>query len=238
MSDLARFQRDFVAQIDRPQSGPLAIYRNTVLLGAIDALADNFPVCRRIVGDEGFAVLAGEHAAAHPPEHAVLAHYGARFPAWLDAHEAGEDLPYLSDVARCERLWVEALHAPDAPVLESATLQALAPEALLATHLTLHPAARYAWFETPAMPIWLAHQDPDCAECAPKWTGFGALFTRPAFAVEGHALDAAQFALLAALAKRDPLGTAAAAAAHAIPGADIAGAIALLLGSGAFTATT
>lgn len=236
MSDLARFQRDFVSLLDRPQTGPAAIYRNTVMLGAIDALADNFPVCRRIVGDEGFDALASEHAAAHPPEHAVLAHYGARLPGWLDAHEMAEALPYLSDVARCERLWVEALHAADAPVLASATLHALVPEALLATRLDLHPAARFTWLETPAMPIWLAHQDPDCNGCEPEWIGFGALFTRPALCVEGYALDRAPFALLAALAQGETLGAAAALTARDVPGADIADAISLLLTSGAFAA--
>jgi hypothetical protein len=234
MSDLARFQRDFVAMLDRPQTGPAAIYRNTVLVGAIDALADNFPVCRRILGDEAFAGLAGEHAAAYPPEHAVLAHYGARFPAWLDAHECGEALPYLSDVARCERLWVEALHAADSPVLCSTDLQALAPEALLATRLILHPSARFAWLETPATPIWLAHQDPDCDGCEPEWAGSGALFTRPAFTVQGCALDRAQFALLAALAQGEMLGTAAAMMARDMPDADIGEAISLLLTSGTF----
>ncbi|WP_068073576.1 HvfC/BufC N-terminal domain-containing protein [Novosphingobium lentum] len=236
MADLATFQRELAAALDRPQQGPLAIYRNTVLLGAVDALAANYPVCRRLVGDEGFAPLATEHAVAHPPEHAVLAHYGAHFARWLADHPVSEELPYLADVAQCERLWVEALHAADAPMLEPADLQTLGPEAFLATRLALHPATRFAWLATPAMPIWLAHQDDDCAECAPDWTGFGALFTRPALVVVGHALDQAQYALLVRLADEESLGTASAAVAHEFPDADLAGAFALLLTSGAFAA--
>lgn len=139
--------------------------------------------------------------------------------------------------ARCERLWVEALHAASASVLRSAALHPMAPEALFATRLNLHLAARFAWRETPAMPIWLAHQDQDCEGCAPEWAGFGALFMRPAFAVEGLAHDRAQFALLAALAGDETLGAAAAATLRGAPGADIADAISLLVTSGVFAAS-
>ena len=50
----------------------------------------------------------------------ILADYGSDFAGFLAAEEATHGLPYLADVARIERAWVEAYHAPDAVPLEQA----------------------------------------------------------------------------------------------------------------------
>ncbi|MGE5600784.1 MAG: putative DNA-binding domain-containing protein, partial [Pseudomonadota bacterium] len=51
LPDLIAFQRQFVAAIDRPATGPLAVYRNTVIHGAVEALRSNYPVVEQIVGE-------------------------------------------------------------------------------------------------------------------------------------------------------------------------------------------
>jgi len=238
MLDLAAFQTRFARALDAPQHSALAIYRNTVLLGAVDALGDNHPVCRALVGADAFAELAAEYAAAHPPRTAVLADYGAGFAAWVGLHPVTAQLLYLPDVARCERLWCESLHAPDAPALSPTVLAALDAERLLSVRLALHPATRFAWTATPALPIWQAHRAGTGEEPLVEWTACGALFTRPGFAVEGRSLDAGAHGLLAALASGETLGTAAERVLHDHPGADLSAAISLLLASGAFTTIT
>ena len=83
LPDLIAFQRQFVAAIDRPATGPLAVYRNTVIHGAVEALRANYPVVEQIVGDEMFEAIAVEYSSAHPPKSPVLALYGDEFADWL-----------------------------------------------------------------------------------------------------------------------------------------------------------
>ena len=93
--DLASFQRQFVAAIDAPAVGPLAIYRNTVIHGAVEALRSNYQVVEQIVGQEMFEGIAVEFLEAYPPQSPVLALYGEEFAEWLGEQPWIEDLPYL-----------------------------------------------------------------------------------------------------------------------------------------------
>lgn len=238
MPELARFQRDFVATLDHPPvvASPMRVYLNTVMLGAIEALAANFPVCRMILGDRGFEAAALDFARRHPPEVPVLACYGSDFPGWLALQPVSNELPYLADVARCEALHTQAMHGADAATLEPAMLDGLAPDRLLSFRLRLHPAARFGWFDTPAMAIWLAHQDEIHGEIAPEWRSGGALFTRPALSVGGAEIDSLAHRLLAGIRLGESLGGAAQAASLLFPGAEIGAVFGQLVSRGAFLA--
>lgn len=238
MSELAAFQRQFADQLAQPPvaASPVQVYVNTVLLGAIDALAGNYPVTREIVGPRSFEALALAFARANPPQGPVLALYGHEFPDWLAQQGASRELPYLVDVARCEQLHYQALFAPDAPVLDSDALAALTPERLLALRLQPHPATRFGWFTTPAMAIWLAHQQGLDGEFAPEWRSGGAIFARPGVAVCGLELDSPSHRLLAGMRMGETLGAAAQAAASLYPDADIGAGFGRLVNCGAFAA--
>ena len=100
----------------------MAVYRNTVLHGAVEALRANYPVIEQIIGAEMFDQVAVDFAATCPPRAPVLALYGAEFADWLSQQRWIADLPYLPDVARVERLHVACLSAPDdvpLPTLEA-----------------------------------------------------------------------------------------------------------------------
>lgn len=238
MTELASFQREFVAALDVPMAAamPMRIYRNTVLLGAVEALAANFPVCVRITGERAFEACALDFARQRPPEVPVLALYGQGFGDWLAAQAITRELPYLADVARCEELHTAALHAADAPVLTPADLERLAPERLPSLRLRFHPATRFGWFSSPAMAIWLAHQHDEFDELAPEWKAGGGLFTRPHARVEGEAIFSLGHRLLAGIRLGETLGGAAQAALALFPGADVGACFGSLVASGAFAA--
>ena len=240
MPELARFQRDFAAALDCPQppAAPMRVYRNTVLLGAVEALAANFPVCAMIVGSEVFEDLALGFARTYPPGVPVLALYGSGFGDWLAGQRIADDLPYLADVARCEELHTAALHAADAPVLTAADLDGLSPDRLMALKPRYHPAAQFGWFASPAMAIWLAHQEEGFDEIAPDWRAGGALFTRPVGHVLGIELDPPAHRLLAGIRLGETLGGAAQGASALFPEADIGGCFGRLVASGAFSAVS
>lgn len=234
---MPEFHEAFAATIAVPVDGVMAVYRNTVLAGAVEALAANFPVVRALVGDEMFAAVAVDHASECPPNDPVLAHYGAAFAEWIEEQVWASQLPYLSDIARVERLHGEALFAADAEPLDPGALGRLAPHAWTRARLTLHPATRLACSRWPAASLWLAHQDGgDPAAIA--WRPECVLVTRAAHAVRVEAIPAPAHRFLLSLARGATVAAAVEAMLAAYPDAEITAAFTLLLNRGAFAALT
>jgi hypothetical protein len=119
----------------------LAVYRNNVLYSLTAALAAQFPVVQRLVGNGFFAALARDFICALPPTTPSLTFYGDSLPAFLAQRTDCEPVPYLADVARLELACQYALHAADIPPLQAATLLALPPEQLPDARLPLHDSA-------------------------------------------------------------------------------------------------
>ena len=232
---MREFHAAFAAAISEPVHGPRAIYRNTVTAGACEALAANFPVTRALLGDEMFAAVAADHAFASPPDSPVLAHYGAAFAEWIEDQPWAVHYAYLSDIARVERLHLEALFAADATPLDPAALANLGPREWTHARLTLHPATRFGCSPWPAASLWLAHRAAaDLA--AVGWRPECFLVTRPGDAVWVERLDPPGHRLLLALGRGETVAAAVDAVLTAFPGADIAAAFTLLLNRGAFCA--
>ena len=231
LPDLACFQRQFAATIDQPVAGAMAVYRNTVIHGAVEALAANYPVVAQIVGEEMFEGIAVEFASAYPPRSPFLALYGEAFAEWIEQQAWAGDLPYLADVARVERLHVESLSAADAEPLESLD------DVVATLRLKLHPALRFNWLQTPAMSIWLAHQQAVRSAIAPEWKHEGALFARPGpFLMHKLRIGRPAHRILFGIRLGEKVGASLAAAARLYPDCDGAALFASLLNLGAFLA--
>ena len=229
--DLASFQRRVVAAIDAPAAGPLAVYRNTVIHGSVEALRSNFPVVAQIVGEEMFEGIAVEFSTAQPPRSPILALYGEQFAEWLGQQAWVTDVPYLPDVARVERLHVECLMAADAGALADILSD------LSQLRLSLHPATRFGWFQTPAMSIWLAHQRPVPPIIEPEWKAEGALFARPSpFVMHTPRIGAAAHRILSGIRLHERVGQSLSAAARLYPNEDSDAIFASLLNMGVFAA--
>ena len=231
---LLEFQRDFAAAIDAPAEGPLRIYRNTVLSGCVDALRANYPVVVQLLGNEMFDAVAALHAAECPPRKPVLALYGARFPDWLEGQSWVRDLRYVPDVARIERLYVEALFAADAEPLQMSMLAGV--DDWQGLHLPPHPATRFDWLTSPAMSIWLAHRDGVEGALEFEWHAQGLLFTRPALEVQPIRLCRPGHRFLFGIRLGESVGAAAIATANLYPETDIGSLFSFLVNCGAFAA--
>lgn len=233
--ELIRFQRDFARALDGPAHGAMAVYRNTVVHGAVEALRSNYPVVEQILGEEMFEHVAVDFASTCPPIDPVLALYGGEFADWLLHQSWIADLSYLPDVARVERLHVSSLFAPDEERLPAE--HSALPSRLSSTGLRLHPAACFAWLSTPAMSIWLAHQGPAAAEIVPEWKGEGALLARPKpFTSYAAVIGRAAHRLLSGVRLGEALGVSMAAAAKLYPEEDCAAVLASLVTLGVFVA--
>lgn len=234
LPDLATFQRQFAAAIDAPATGPVAVYRNTVIHGAVEALRANYPVVGQIVGQEMFEGIAVEYSSGQPPRSPILALYGEAFPDWLGQQPWVDDLPYLPDVARIERLHVECLLAADGEPLQVSNEADLDLSEL---RLKLHPAVRFKWLSTPAMSIWLAHQRPVPASIEPDWKPEGALFARPSpFEMHTPRIGAAAHRILSGIRLGERVRQSLAAAARLYPHENGEAIFASLLNLGVFAA--
>lgn len=244
---LRQFQDAFVAALAERTAAPiagwlpegedqpagLAVYRNTIAKGCVDALAANFPTVANLVGDDWFRAAAALFAAEHPPASAALLAYGEAFPDWLARFPPADDLPYLPAMAQLDRMWATALFAPEAQPL-AAEAFALAPGVLAAARPRLHPSLAFAWFDSGLPGLWLAARQPDPGEMALHEDPQGVLIVRPDDTVHSRPLDAAGFAFLAAARDGAGLGEAITAAGEADPAADLATLFAALIADGVF----
>jgi len=170
MPDLAAFQRDFAAALmddgRRMMSSAFDVYRNTVARGAVEALRAAYPTVDMLVGDEMFTDVALDYRRQRPPPGPVLSDYGTDFPDWLARQPWSSELPYLADVARVDRMWLETFFAPEGGDV------------------------RLGWFDTPGPTIWLAHRAvPLPKHFEPEWRAEGAISWRDGANVLVRAID-------------------------------------------------
>ena len=212
-----------------------AVYRNNVTVGLVNALAETFPTVSNLVGEDYFRAMARIYVQDHPPSSPRMMEYGRDFPDFIATFEPARDLPFLPDVARLERLWLDSFHAEDAPILDPSALGRIAPDLLADVRLVLHPAARIMR-STFAVTTILSRD-----RSGQSMAGFNpldhedSLITRPQYDVELRHLPPGCFLFLEALAKGHSLGEAASRALEDCPEADLATLIASALSAGAFT---
>ena len=113
-----------------------SVYRNNVTVSLINALAAVFPATMRITGVDFFRAMARFHVRATPPTSPLLFEYGRDFPDFIERYEYARLMPWLADVARIERAWLDAYHAADAEPLAPQVLASIPPERLTGAVLT------------------------------------------------------------------------------------------------------
>ena len=213
-----------------------AVYRNNVVVGLVGAIEDAYPAVRRIVGERFFRAAARVHVLREPPTSRLMAEYGRGFPAFLESFEPAANLPYLADVARIERAWLDAYHAADADALAPEALGAVPPERLGEVRLVPHPAARVLRSRYAARTVFSMNRGDGPVSAIDVHVPEDTLVVRPAMEVNVIGLPPGGAAFLLALMEDRTLGEAAALAAEDHPDFDLAANIGGLLNAGAFTA--
>jgi hypothetical protein len=135
-----------------------SVYRNNVTVSLINALAAVFPATMRVTGADFFRAMARFHVRATPPTSPLLFEYGRDFPDFIERYEYARSMPWLADVARIERAWLDAYHAADVEPRAAQVLAFIAPERLVEAVLTPHPATRIVCSRYPAVTIFAANR--------------------------------------------------------------------------------
>lgn len=212
------------------------VYRNNVTVSLIDALADIFPATQRITGVEFFRAMARFHIRATPPRSPLLFEYGRDFPNFIETYEYAQPMPWLADVARVERAWLDAYHAADMLPLAGSEIAAIPPKALASAVFKPHPATRIVRSEFPALSIFVMNRGDGPVGPIQNVVPEDALVTRPDHDVSVRLLppDGADF--LIHLMSGEPLGDAVAAALETSPDFDLPTNIAGMIEAGVFAA--
>jgi hypothetical protein len=213
------------------------VYRNNVTVSLIDALAAVYPAVQRITGIEFFRAMARSHVRASPPASPLLFEYGRDFPAFVESYEYAMGMPWLADVARIERGWLDAYHAADAEPLSADALAAIPVERLGESVFVAHPAARIMCSRFSAVTVFAANREGSTARINAS-SPEDALITRPDAEVVVRHLPEGGAVFLKCLMAGQPLGEAAAAALDSSPCFELAANIAGLIEAGAFTSVT
>lgn len=219
----------------RPAGKRYDVYRNNVTMGLARTLESIFPAVRHFVGEAEFRGVAIDYVRAEPPASPLLFDYGRGFPDWLERVAPPQFVAFLPDLARLERLWLDAWHAGDAAPLDPAALGAIAPDRLAGLCFVAHPAAAVSPARCAAVSLLRAGRGegvPPENRLAPE----DALITRPALDVQVRFLPPGGAAFLAALLAGCPLGEAAGLALADVPDFDVATALASMLEAGVFAA--
>ena len=194
----------------------LALYRGNIAAACEKALANAFPVVRRLVGDEFFGALARAYGLAHPSVSGDLNRFGEQFPDFVVAFEHTQALPYLPDVARLDWAAHRAHYAADATAPARERVGAMPPDELLACRFGLHPACE--WIDSPfaIASVWFAHQ-PQGADQWPRAVDRPeiALVVRRQWQVEVLRSSAGEIAALTQLRSGADMEAAIAAGLHA-----------------------
>lgn len=136
MSPLAALQQRFMQEVqsgnpEQPDRtgirGHMEIYIHAYQARMRQALADNFPVLHRALGDADFGALASAYCAARPSNHRSIRWLGDGLVDFMAATPARVPHPALLDIARMDWAMRGAFDAADADCLRFEELAALAP---------------------------------------------------------------------------------------------------------------
>lgn len=210
------------------------VYRNNVTVSLVNALADTFPAIQRIVGEAFFRAMARVYVRQSPPTSRLLFEYGETFAAFIETFEPAVEMPWLADVARIERRWLDSYHAVDAPAVGPEHLAAIAPERLADTRFIPHPASHIIRSEFPAADIFAMNRQDGAARPLEDHSPQNALITRPDLEVTVRTLPLGGADFLQSLFDGNTLSQAAAATMGSTPTFDLPTNIAGMLEAGVF----
>jgi hypothetical protein len=160
LAELGRAPRDLEAIVRA--SGRLSavervdVYANMYFFRILEVLGDELAKIVRLIGADAFHNLITDYLLAHRPAHASLREVGARLPVYLATHPLTGDRPWLSELARLERLRLELFDGPDAEALTLEMVRALPPASLPDLALRAVPCVATLATEFAIAPLWRA----------------------------------------------------------------------------------
>lgn len=149
----------------------LEVYRHAYRARLLAALADNYTVLARALGDEAFEALGRAYLDARPSRQPSIRWFGHELAGFMAAADAAlVPHPGLVDFARMDWALRGAFDAAEAPPLDPATLAALGPDGWADLVLRLQPHVQRVTLTHAIEPAWrvLREWDPESGDAQPE----------------------------------------------------------------------
>lgn len=130
----------------------LHIYRDAYHYRLLEALANNYPYLKVMLGDERFQYIGFAYIAEHPSVYRSIRWFGDNLPAYLSCDVSNE--PYLAEFAAFEWALTLAFDAADAPTSTVQHMAAYPPAAWSDMRLSLHPSVHCLSFVWNVVLLW------------------------------------------------------------------------------------
>ncbi|MCW8955374.1 MAG: DNA-binding domain-containing protein [Gammaproteobacteria bacterium] len=137
----------------------IAIYRDSVFGSLSTALAQIYPVCKKLVGADFFDFMAVQYIKNHYSVSPDLADYGKQLAIFIENFKPASVLPYLADVTRLEWAWHRAFHSIDHDGMNINRLTQVSEHAQQSLIFKLPPGSKLISSPYPIDTIWLANQN-------------------------------------------------------------------------------
>lgn len=124
------------------------LYTEGYLLRLIEAIENDAPAVKRVLGERAFGSLCSRYLRACPPSSPDIGRAADRLATFLDTDPLAEKLPFLGDLARFELALARAVVAADPRPRSWQELATLGIERLLDLRIEPHPGTaviRSAW---------------------------------------------------------------------------------------------
>jgi hypothetical protein len=141
----------------------LAIYQNNVRGALQTSLAQVYPVCRKILGENYFKQLASVYIKKYPSRQHDLNDYGEYFSdfIYLQYQQRSElnDFSYLSDLVQLEWFYHHVYYAAQGSMFDFSAFSQLTQQQQAQSIFQIVPCLKFISSSYPILSIWQLNQD-------------------------------------------------------------------------------
>ena len=158
MTDLQEWQKNLFTQITQTTASPsrgLGIYQHAYRSRIGEALGNDFPLAKKVLGTAQFENLAGLYLQDYPSRVTHLGEVGRDFPLFLKKTQAD----FTAELAKLEWAAIECFYAEKAPPFDLPMLQALPQDAWESLVFELSSSHRILILDYPLARLWASRED-------------------------------------------------------------------------------
>jgi len=134
------------------------IYRSSWQANMGNAMADTYPVIKKLLGVDFFQAMAQCYIEKNHSRYGDIHLYGEYFANFIREFEPARELIYLPEVARLEWMVHQVFHAADVDNIDIYRLASFSMSQLETSTIKLHPGLRLLQSNFPVHDIWRVNQ--------------------------------------------------------------------------------
>lgn len=151
----------------------LHIYRNAYQVRFWETIDNDHPILGSYLGDDMFNQMVRDYIEQHPSKFRSLRNFADALPEFLVDYPVFADYPHIAELAKFERLLMDAFDARDEQPCDRQALLTLPAELWPAATFKFHPSLRAFRCQYNSVELWqhlkAERQPPEAAEEQSYW---------------------------------------------------------------------